>query len=104
MSLELTRAQDDLYFTRYMAENLSALEYKTLEEVLTIIKYLTSVLSTSGTHIVESLCPSQLLAQLHGDIRPDVNASDVSRIWAGISIDLIVCTGESSGSVDNGVR
>jgi hypothetical protein len=72
-----------------MAENLSALDYKTLEEVLTIIKCLTSVLSTSGTHIVESLCPSQLLAQLHS--RPDGNTSDVSILHAcivGVNLTL----------------
>lgn len=48
-----------------MAENFATLEFKTLEEVLTILKYLTSILSTSGMHMVEKVSPSNLLAQLH---------------------------------------
>lgn len=58
--------QDDVDFVRYMAENFSAFEYKTQEEVLTVIKSLTSVLSTAGMQLVETLSPSHLLAQLHG--------------------------------------
>ena len=48
-----------------MVENFSAFDYKTLEEVLTVIKYLTSVLSTAGMQLVEILSPSNLLTQLH---------------------------------------
>ena len=57
--------QDDVAFTRYMAENFAAFDYKTQEEVLTVIKYLTAVLSTTGMQIVEVFSPSHLLAQLH---------------------------------------
>lgn len=49
-----------------MAENFSAFDYKTQEEVFTVIKHLTSVLSTAGMQLVEALSPSNLLAQLHG--------------------------------------
>jgi hypothetical protein len=49
-----------------MAENFSAFDYKTQEEVFTIIKHLTSVLSTTGMQLVEVLSPSNLLTQLHG--------------------------------------
>lgn len=49
-----------------MAENFSAFDYKTQEEVLTVIKHLTSVLSTAGMQLVEALSPSNLLDQLHG--------------------------------------
>jgi cohesin loading factor subunit SCC2 len=49
-----------------MAENFSAFDYKTQEEIFTIIKHLTSILSTSGMQIVEILSPTQLLDQLHG--------------------------------------
>lgn len=73
----LTLLQSALFFTRYMAENLSAMDYKTQEEVLTIIKHLTAVLSTSGTHIVESICPSHLLAQLRENNSATVNANNV---------------------------
>jgi cohesin loading factor subunit SCC2 len=51
---------------RYMAENVSAFDYKTQEEVLSVIKHLTSVLSTIGLQLVEAISPSDLLAQLHG--------------------------------------
>ncbi|KAI1793228.1 hypothetical protein LXA43DRAFT_1124268 [Ganoderma leucocontextum] len=65
--VELGRSsQDDVDFTRYMAENFASFEYKTQEEVLTVAKSLTSVLSTAGMQLVELLSPSHLLAQLHG--------------------------------------
>lgn len=57
--------QDDVEFARYMAENFACFEYKTQEEVLTVIKYLTGILSTTGMQLVELFCPQQLLAQLH---------------------------------------
>ena len=49
-----------------MAENFASFEYKTQEEALTVIKSLTSVLSTEGMQLMEILSPSHLLAQLHG--------------------------------------
>ncbi|KAF9068643.1 hypothetical protein BDP27DRAFT_1327053 [Rhodocollybia butyracea] len=58
-------SQDDIHFTRYMAENFSAFEYKTQEEVFTVIKFLTTVLSTAGLHILEILSPAHLLSELH---------------------------------------
>src|ERR1700730_7302148 len=58
--------QDDVDFVRYMAENFSAFEYKTQEEVLTIISFLTLVLSTAGMQLVDILSPSNLLTQLRG--------------------------------------
>lgn len=48
-----------------MAENFATLDYKTQEEVLTVIKHLTSILSTSGMQLIEVVSPSNLLAQLH---------------------------------------
>ncbi|KAG8691558.1 Sister chromatid cohesion protein 2 [Ceratobasidium sp. 423] len=47
--------QDHLDLVRYIAENISAFDYKTQEEVLTVIRYLTHVLSVVGMHIVEIL-------------------------------------------------
>ncbi|KAG2365159.1 hypothetical protein BDR07DRAFT_1607621 [Suillus spraguei] len=44
----LKSSQDDVDFARYMAENFASLDYRTQEEVITVIKYLTSVLSTAG--------------------------------------------------------
>jgi cohesin loading factor subunit SCC2 len=48
-----------------MAENFASFEYKTLEEVLTVIKYLTNILSTTGMQILEIVSPSHLLTHLH---------------------------------------
>ncbi|KAI0734724.1 hypothetical protein C8Q72DRAFT_321316 [Fomitopsis betulina] len=63
--VEASAKTDDIDFVRYMAENFGAFEYKTHEEVLTVLKYLTAVLSTAGMQLVETLSPSHLLAQLH---------------------------------------
>ncbi|TFK69516.1 protein rad9 [Pluteus cervinus] len=58
-------SQDDVDFVRYMAENFSAFEYKTQEEVITVIKHLTTVLSTTGMQLLETVSPSHLLSHLH---------------------------------------
>ncbi|TCD62425.1 Sister chromatid cohesion protein 2 [Steccherinum ochraceum] len=63
-------SMDDVAFARYMAENFATFDYKTQEEVLTVIKYLTAILSTTGVQVVEQLSPSHLLSQLHGDALP----------------------------------
>ncbi|KIK69873.1 hypothetical protein GYMLUDRAFT_34262 [Collybiopsis luxurians FD-317 M1] len=59
-------SQDDVEFTRYMAENFASFDYKTQEEVFTVIKFLTTILSTTGLHVLEVLSPSPLLSELHG--------------------------------------
>lgn len=69
----LKSSQDDVDFARYMAENFATLDYRTQEEVITVIKHLTSVLSTAGMQVIDLLSPSHLLAQLH-DTRPLHNA------------------------------
>ncbi|KIK80090.1 hypothetical protein PAXRUDRAFT_833727 [Paxillus rubicundulus Ve08.2h10] len=61
----LKSSKDDIDFARYMAENFATLDYKTQEETLTVIKHLTSILSTSGMQLIEVISPSHLLAQLH---------------------------------------
>ena len=63
--------QDDVNYTRYMAENFATFDYKTQEEVFTIIKSLTSVLSTTGMQLLEIISPSHLLTTLHGTSRPE---------------------------------
>ena len=62
-----------------MAENFAVLEYKTQEEVLTIIKHLTAILSTTGMHVLELISPSHLLAQLRSPTKPSlqVNAEQI---------------------------
>jgi cohesin loading factor subunit SCC2 len=64
----LIAAQEDVDFARYMAENFAAFDYKTQEEVLLVVKSLTSVLSTAGMQCVEALSPGYLLAQLQAPI------------------------------------
>ncbi|CCO30647.1 Protein rad9 AltName: Full=SCC2 homolog [Rhizoctonia solani AG-1 IB] len=51
----LACAQDQLDLVRYIAENMSAFDYKAQEEVLMVIRHLTHVLSVAGMHIVEIL-------------------------------------------------
>ncbi|KAJ7134305.1 hypothetical protein C8R44DRAFT_770123 [Mycena epipterygia] len=76
--------QDVLDFTRYMAENFAAFEYKTQEEVITVIKDLTIVLSVDGTRLLEIVSPSHLLSHLRGpaavaetmDVDVQVDAQD----------------------------
>lgn len=65
--------QDDVNYTRYMAENFATFDYKTQEEVFTVIKSLTSVLSTTGMQLLEIISPSHLLSTLHGTSQPEVN-------------------------------
>jgi len=51
----LTQEQADVDFARYMAENVSAFEYKTQEEVFTVIRHLTKVLSVAGMQLMDTL-------------------------------------------------
>jgi cohesin loading factor subunit SCC2 len=60
-------------YTRYMAENFATFDYKTQEEVFTVIKSLTSVLSTTGMQLLEIISPSHLLTTLHGTSQPEIN-------------------------------
>ncbi|KAI0265712.1 hypothetical protein BC834DRAFT_970070 [Gloeopeniophorella convolvens] len=80
-------AQADVDFARYMAENFAALEYKTQEEVLLVLKSLTNVLSTAGMQCVEALSPAHLLAQLRGpgpaQTQAQAGAADVEMADAG---------------------
>ncbi|CAK5269780.1 unnamed protein product [Mycena citricolor] len=71
--------QDDVDFVRYMAENFAALDYKTQEEPITVIKELTGVLSTEGMRLVELVSPSNLLTQLRGEVASDAMDVDVDR-------------------------
>ncbi|KAF5337499.1 hypothetical protein D9758_013605 [Tetrapyrgos nigripes] len=69
--------QTDTEFVRYMAENFSAFDYKTLEEVLTVIKFLTKILSTTGQHILEVLSPNHLLASIRAPMSSNGNGNSV---------------------------
>ncbi|KIJ60270.1 hypothetical protein HYDPIDRAFT_32393 [Hydnomerulius pinastri MD-312] len=75
----LKSSQDEINFARYMAENFATLDYKTQEEVLTVIKYLTSILSTSGMQLIDVISPSHLLAQLH-EPQPQVPPTTESNV------------------------
>ncbi|KAG9017932.1 Sister chromatid cohesion protein 2 [Tulasnella sp. 427] len=80
-STKLSSSQSDLDFVRYMAENFSALDYKTQEEVLTVIKHLTSVLSTAGMQVYAVWSPQVQTVNVNGDIPTPVQA-------AGQSVDV----------------
>ena len=77
--------QDDVNYTRYMAENFATFDYKTQEEVFTVIKSLTSVLSTTGMQLLEIISPSHLLTTLHGTAPPDPIAP-VETVTVGYSL------------------
>jgi len=72
-------SQGDVDFVRYMVENIASLDYRSQEEVLTVIKYVTSVLSTTGMLLAETIAPAYLLNQLRGSQstseQPDTPAS-----------------------------
>lgn len=67
-STKLSAKQEDIGFVRYMAENFSAFEYKTQEEVLSVIRAATSVLAVAGMQLMEILSPSGLMAQLQSSV------------------------------------
>lgn len=58
----------DIHFVRYMADNVACFEYKVQEGVLTVAKHLdlTSVLSTSGAQLTETVSLTHLSTQSHG--------------------------------------
>jgi cohesin loading factor subunit SCC2 len=85
----LKSSQDDVDFTRYMAENFATFDYKTQEEVFTVIKHLTSILSTAGMQLVEILSPSNLLSQLRGstETMATVNAVEIPADGVTTTVD-----------------
>lgn len=70
-----------------MAENFAAFDYKTQEEVFTVIKHLTSVLSTAGMQLVEVLSPSNLLNQLRGPTEAAVTAAPEEMHTVGLNTE-----------------
>ena len=66
-----------------MAENFASFDYKTQEEVLTVLKYLTSVLSTVGSQLVEALSPSHLLRQLQ-DLAPSTEQNVAAQVSSAL--------------------
>jgi cohesin loading factor subunit SCC2 len=68
-----------------MAENFASFDYKAQEEVITVIKYLTTVLSTTGAQLLEIISPSHLLAQLRNTSQSG-SVSQASNV--GFSLEL----------------
>ncbi|KAJ6466251.1 hypothetical protein C8R45DRAFT_1021008 [Mycena sanguinolenta] len=89
---EATQLEVD--FTRYMAENFSAFEYKTQEEVVTVIKELTVVLSVDGTRLLELVSPSHLLSHLRPTAAPETMQGDEQdnrpRMRASVMIGMVM--------------
>ncbi|KAF6755969.1 protein rad9 [Ephemerocybe angulata] len=67
--------QYDVDFTRYMAENFATFEYKTQEEVFTVINFLTKELSTTGVQLLDVISPAHLLTHLHPPPPPSATPS-----------------------------
>ncbi|CAE6459153.1 unnamed protein product [Rhizoctonia solani] len=93
----LACSQDHLDLVRYIAENISAFDYKTQEEILTVIRHLTHVLSVVGMHIVEILLQErrQKETAMEVDHQPteapvDDNALSRARVVTVISIVLVL--------------
>lgn len=63
-----------------MAENFASLEYKTLEEVLNVIKSLTATLSTTGLEIVGWLSSSNLDGEMLASSLPRLRVSVIVTI------------------------
>lgn len=61
--------EDTVQFTRYMVENFASFDYRTQEEVLTVLKTLTRELAETGANLVERIAPGNLLAQLRSQNR-----------------------------------
>ena len=62
---DVTKTDDDsVQFARYMAENFASFDYRTQEEVLTVLKTLTRELAETGALLVERIAPGNLLTQL----------------------------------------
>ena len=68
-------SQEEVDFARYVTENFAAFEYKTQEEVWTIIKCLTDVLSMTGMALLETVSPSHLLSRIRNPGAPSSTAS-----------------------------
>lgn len=65
--------QDDVNFVRYMAENFASFDYRSQEEVLTVLKVLTRELAETGAQLLERIAPGNLLAQLKPSQKQDSN-------------------------------
>ena len=84
--------QHEPYFARYMADNLASFEYKLQEDVLTVTRNLTSVLSTSGAQLVETVAPAQLLTQLHREYGANQERVAVSEgMLPSMQSSVIIC-------------
>lgn len=51
--MKATTTPADVSFIRFVAENLSTFDYKTLEEVLTVVHFLTATLASSVVALME---------------------------------------------------
>ena len=62
-----------------MAEIIATLDFKTLEEVLTVIRHLTSILSVSGINLMDQICPaSEQLRDIEEQVLKFIGYLDMS--------------------------
>ncbi|KZS93606.1 hypothetical protein SISNIDRAFT_485224 [Sistotremastrum niveocremeum HHB9708] len=100
-------SQDDIDFARYMAENVAALDYKTLEVVLTVIRHLTSVLSVAVANLFSSSQPSTVpagpnptespiiqennaAATIHSSAQSSTSSLDIAMAKASILVGIVL--------------
>lgn len=74
-----------------MAENFASFDYKTQEEVITVIKYLTTVLSTTGMQLLEMVSPSHLLKQLHAPAPEAFSQPNLEHVRINTHIQMFLC-------------
>lgn len=55
--------QEDVNFVRYMAENFASFDYRSQEDIFTVLKVLTRELAETGAQVLERIAPGNLLAQ-----------------------------------------
>jgi cohesin loading factor subunit SCC2 len=65
--LKLMSFQEGVQLTRYIAEIVASLDYKTIEEVLTVIHHTRNVVSVAGMSVMEAWTPSAA-EQLNSDL------------------------------------
>lgn len=55
--------QEDVNFVRYMAENFASFDYRSQDDIFTVLKVLTRELAETGAQVLERIAPGNLLAQ-----------------------------------------
>lgn len=68
--------EEMVHFARYMAGNFAHFDYRTQEEVLTVIKSLTKELAETGVMLIETIAPGMLSEQLRAAANHRASATE----------------------------